>query len=83
MTALIIGILLIGFTVFSILPVGLDWGREVLLVLKGGIPILAVFIGFVAVFIGIADIKDKIESKKEEQEEAPEEGAARNSEDRQ
>ena len=64
MTALIIGLILIGFTVFSVLPGGLNWGREVLLVLKGGIPVLAVFIGLIAVFIGIADIKDKIESKK-------------------
>jgi len=75
MTALIIGLLLIAFTVFSVLAMGLNWGKEVLLVLKGGIPILAVFIGLIAVFIGIADIKDKIESKKEEQEDATEDAS--------
>jgi hypothetical protein len=72
MTALVVGIILLAFTVFSVLPAGLDWGREVLLVLKGGVPILAAFIGFVAVFIGIADIKDKLESRREEQEELAE-----------
>jgi hypothetical protein len=31
---------------------------------------LAAFIGLVAVFIGVADIKDRLEAKKEEAEEA-------------
>jgi hypothetical protein len=34
---------------------------------SGG-PILAVFIGLIAFFVGVADIKDKIEAKKEEEE---------------
>ena len=37
--------------------------------MKGGIPILAVFIGLISFFVGIADIKDKIEAKREEEEE--------------
>jgi hypothetical protein len=32
------------------------------------VPILAVFIGLIAFFVGVADIKDKIEAKKEEAE---------------
>jgi Na+-transporting methylmalonyl-CoA/oxaloacetate decarboxylase gamma subunit len=39
-------------------------------VFVGGIFLLALFIGLIAIMIGIADIKDKIEAKKEEEEEA-------------
>ncbi|MBN2051363.1 MAG: hypothetical protein JW760_13000 [Spirochaetales bacterium] len=71
MTALLIGILFILFAVFAVLPgspVGLGWWEEVLLVLKGGIPLLAVFIGFLAVLIGLAELKDRMEEKKEKPE---------------
>jgi len=72
MSALAVGIAFIVFAVYSVLPVewSLQWGPEVLMFLKGGIPILAAMIGLIAVLIGIADIKDKIEAKKEEAEEA-------------
>jgi len=71
MVALIVGIVLIAFTVFAALPpetagIGLGWGPEIVRFLRGGLPILAAFIGLVAVFIGIADLKDKGEAKKEE-----------------
>jgi hypothetical protein len=69
MVALIVGILLIAFTVFAALPAefaGLGWGEDMMLILRGGGPIIAAFIGLVAVFIGIADLKDKQEAKKEE-----------------
>ena len=72
MVALIVGIVLLLFAVFSVLSFsgwGLMWWDQVLIVLKGGIPIAAVFIGLIAVLIGIADIRDRIEAKKEEQEE--------------
>jgi hypothetical protein len=36
--------------------------------LKGGFPVLAILIGLIAVFIGIADLKDKAEAKKEAEE---------------
>ena len=68
MTALIIGILFILFAVFAVLPGpgwGLGWWEEVLLVLRGGIPLLAVLVGFLAVLIGLAEIKDRVEEKKE------------------
>ena len=77
MIALIIGLLLMLFGVYAILPVDsayfLNWTNEVLTFLRGGAPILALFIGLISFFIGIADIKDKIEAKKEEKEEAKEE----------
>ena len=71
MIALLIGILLVLFAVYSVLPFdwSLNWWGEVIEFLKGGVPIMAVFIGLISFFVGIADIKDKIESKKEEQEE--------------
>jgi hypothetical protein len=71
MVALLVGIILVLFAAYSVLPVSwsLQWGEEVILFLKGGVPIIAVLIGLIAVFIGVADIKDKIEAKKEEAEE--------------
>ena len=72
MIALIIGLVLMLFAVYSVLPFdwSLQWWQPVVAFLKGGVPILALFIGVIAFFIGVADIKDKIESKREEEEEA-------------
>jgi cell shape-determining protein MreC len=74
MIALLIGILLILFAVFSVLPFSwsLNWWSDVIQFLKGGVPLIAVFIGLISFFVGVADIKDKIESKKEEEEEEEE-----------
>jgi hypothetical protein len=73
MKALLIGILIIAAAVFAILPVqtagfGLGWGNDVLAFLRGGVPGIAILIGLIAIFIGIADIKDRAEAKKEEAE---------------
>ncbi|HKL85811.1 MAG TPA: hypothetical protein VJ861_05730 [Treponemataceae bacterium] len=73
MVALISGIILIAFTVFAALPpalfgFGLGWGADIVLFLRGAMPIFAAFIGLIAIFIGIADLKDKQEAKKEEEE---------------
>ena len=67
MVAMIVGLILIAFTVFAALPGGLAWGTEIISFLKGCAPVLSAFIGLIAVFIGIADIKDKKEAKKEEE----------------
>ncbi|HOC28428.1 MAG TPA: hypothetical protein PKH40_01995 [Treponemataceae bacterium] len=71
MVALIVGIILVLFTVFAALPpdivgFGLGWGADILLFLRGGLPIISAFIGLVAIFIGIADLKDKAEAKRED-----------------
>ncbi|MCH5291505.1 MAG: hypothetical protein J1D88_07125 [Treponema sp.] len=66
MVALIVGIILIAFCVFACLPLGLAWGAYIIAFLKGCAPVLSAFVGLVAIFIGIADIKDKNEAKKEE-----------------
>jgi hypothetical protein len=70
MKALIIGLLIIAAAVFAILPAGtegfgLGWGNDVLAFLRGGAPVIAVLLGLISVFIGIADIKDRAEAKKE------------------
>ncbi len=70
MVALIIGILFIAFSVFACLTGGLGWWDYVISFLKGAAPVLAALIGLIAVFIGVADIKDRMEAKKEEAEEA-------------
>ncbi|HET7839514.1 MAG TPA: hypothetical protein VFL04_07110 [Rectinemataceae bacterium] len=70
MIALIVGIVFIAFAVFASVPGPLDWWTDVLAFLRGSLPVLAVLIGLIAVFIGIADIKDRMEAKKEEAEEA-------------
>jgi hypothetical protein len=74
MIALAIGILLVLFAVYAVLPVpwSLQWWPDVLQFLKGGVPILAVFIGLIAFFVGVADLKDKAEARKEEAEEKQE-----------
>ncbi|MDR0583964.1 MAG: hypothetical protein LBG57_06400 [Treponema sp.] len=71
MKALIIGIVIIAAAVFTILPpertgFGLGWGSDILAFLRGGLPVAAIVIGLIAAFIGVADMKDRAEAKKEE-----------------
>ena len=71
--AIIIGLVFLALSVWAVLPfpfpVGLNWGAEVLSVLRGLLPLLGLFVGLIAVFIGIADLKDRAEAKKEEEAE--------------
>jgi hypothetical protein len=70
MVALLIGIIFIAFAVVAVWPdFLLNWWQPMLEFLKGGVPVFAMFVGLIAVFIGIADIKDRIEARKEEAEE--------------
>lgn len=70
MFTVIFGIILIAFAVFAALPagIGLGWGSEILFVLKGALPVLAVLFGIFVIFIGVADINDRREAKLEEEE---------------
>ena len=68
MFLVIFGIACIVFTVFAALPCGLDWGSEIIFLLKGLAPVLAAFVGLIAILIGIADIRDRQEAKREEME---------------
>jgi len=83
MKSLIMGIVVLAGAVFVTLPpeatgglrIGLGWWKDVLAFLRGGLPVFALLVGLIAVFIGIADMKDRAEAKKE-QAEKPEETAA-------
>ncbi|MCL2230083.1 MAG: hypothetical protein FWC01_03235 [Treponema sp.] len=73
MKAVIFGLLVIAAAVFAVLPkeilgFGLGWGDDVLTFLRGAAPVLAILVGLVALFIGIADMKDRAEARKEEKE---------------
>ena len=78
MKSLIIGIIILAAAVFAALPpetvgFGLGWWKDILAFLRGGLPVIAALIGLIAVFIGIADMKDRAEAKKEKEEEKNEE----------
>ena len=77
MKSLIIGIIILAAAAFAALSpdfagFGLGWWKDILVFLRGALPIIAVLIGIIAVFIGIADMKDRAEAKKEEQKSAEE-----------
>ena len=77
MKAIIIGLLIVAAAVFAVLPpealgFGLGWGKDVLAFLRGGLPVIAVLIGLIAVFIGVADIKDRAEARAEAKKEEAE-----------
>lgn len=70
MKSLVIGAVILAAAVFVALPpetagFGLGWWKDVLAFLRGGVPVIAVLIGLIAVFIGIADMKDRAEAKRE------------------
>lgn len=67
MVAFIVGVVLIAFSVFAAVPAGLNWLEHILTFLQGAIPVFAAIIGLIAIFVGIADIKDKSEARKEEE----------------
>jgi len=65
MKALILGFAVITVAVLAILPAGLGWGQDVLAFLRGALPVIAAFIGLILVFVGVADIQEKKEERKE------------------
>lgn len=70
MKSIIIGLLIMAAAAFMIAPpetagFGLGWKTNVVDFLKGGVPVFAIVVGIIAVLIGIADIKDRAEAKKE------------------
>jgi len=74
MKSLLVGIIILAAAVFAALPpetagFGLGWWEAVLTFLRGALPVIAVLVGLIAVFIGIADMKDRAEAKKKKAEE--------------
>ena len=62
MVALIVGVVLVIAAALGVF----GWWGDVLVFLKGMLPVLALLVGAVAILIGVADIKDKKEAEKEE-----------------
>ena len=67
MKALILGLIVIIVAILAIIPAGLGWAGDVLVFLRGALPVLAILIGLILLFVGIADIKDRAEARKEKQ----------------
>ena len=65
MKALVLGLVVIVVAVLAILPAGLGWGQDVLIFLRGFLPVIAVFIGLILLFVGVSDIKDRAAAKKD------------------
>lgn len=68
MLAIVLAVILLAFAVVAWLPGGFGWSAEIIAFLKGFGPFLAFFLAIVCIFVGIADIKDKQEARKEEEE---------------
>lgn len=71
MISIIVGLIFIAVMVFMVLDpatvgFGLNWGADVLAFLRGGVPVLLALLGLISIFIGIADIKDRSDARKEE-----------------
>jgi hypothetical protein len=69
MKAFVFALVMIAAAAAAILPQGLNWWPDVLVFLRGGLPILAVMLGLLALLVGIADMKDRADEKREKQEE--------------
>lgn len=63
--------LLMGGAVSSVLGlIGLIfWWGDFIIILKGGIPVLLLIGGILAVYVGIDDIQDKLREERQKQEE--------------
>ena len=68
MKALILGFAVCLVAILAVLPVGLGWWEDVLAFLRGSLPIIAVLIGLILVFVGISDMKDRADEKKDTSE---------------
>lgn len=72
MKSLFIGIIILAAAVLSMMPIGLGWWPDVVQFLRGFLPVIAVIVGIVVVLVGIADMKDRINMKREGSETKPE-----------
>ena len=66
MKALILGFAVIAIAIMVVLPAGLGWWEDVLVFLRGSLPVFAGFVGLILLFTGVSDIKDRAAEKKEE-----------------
>ena len=66
MKALILGLVVLLAAVLAVLPASLGWGEDVLAFLRGSLPVVGGIIGLILIFMGIADIRERLEAKREE-----------------
>ncbi|MDR0390032.1 MAG: hypothetical protein LBH73_08170 [Spirochaetaceae bacterium] len=66
MKSLVLGVMVLAAALAAIVPAGLNWAPDVLRFLRGAVPVLAVLVAFVLIFVGIMHIKDQLDAKKEE-----------------
>ncbi len=68
MVSIVVGLVLILFALWASLPIswGLQWTEEVLIVLRGGLPLGALFFGLLFLAVGFMVLKDRALAKKEE-----------------
>ncbi|ADN03049.1 hypothetical protein [Spirochaeta thermophila] len=72
MVAILIGLLLVAGGLYCVLPLAwtLGWWEDFLVLLRGGVPFLLFLVGLIAILVGLADIKDRAETRKLERERA-------------
>jgi hypothetical protein len=70
MKAILLGLIFFAAAVLAMIPAGLGWWADVLVFLRGALPVIAILIGLIALFIGIADLRDKAAARKETPEDA-------------
>jgi uncharacterized membrane protein len=63
--ALILGFVVIIIALLAILPAGLGWGDYVLAFLRGALPVISGLIGLILIFVGLADLKDRADAKRD------------------
>jgi hypothetical protein len=67
MKSLVLGGIVLAAALAAIAPSGLNWAPDVIRFLRGSVPVLAILAAAVLLFVGIADIKDLRDAKKEEE----------------
>ena len=65
MKALILGFTIILVAVLAVLPAGLGWKEDVLTFLRGMLPVAFCLIGLILVFVGVSDIKERADARKD------------------
>ena len=65
MKALVLGFAVILVAVLTVLPAGLGWWDDVLVFLRGSLPIAAGLIGLILIFVGVSDLKDRMDAGKD------------------
>ncbi len=72
MKAFIIGVLMVGAGAYLVLPYewALGWTDEMLETLKGITPIVLAVGGLLAMLLGVADIRDRAEARREAERQA-------------